>query len=269
MGGIIACIGCYCCLMSLKPRIIEVIALIANLVEIGFLIWGIVEIPWKDIKTGGKILFYASCILIVFTFIITLILMCLRCGNKINTSKNSVGKCLCITMIIFDALAEILIIIGEIVILHNMYDKDDEYWYGDDYDYDYDYDYNRRRKKYRNSLYSDSEWAAAIISISAAEIALAVHCYCASFLLKLIWVKTNMSYLRYTETNNPDHIISRSINVLSSPEDIINHNDLKFLGYDQNGHPIYSGNTQYFTQAQSPANNNPKNLIIKKEGDKK
>ena len=261
MGGLIACVCCYCCLMALKPRIIEVIALIANLVEIGFLIWGIVEIPWKDISTGGKILFFASCFLILFTFIITLILMCLRCGNKINTTKNNVGKCLCITMIVFDILAEILIIIAEIVILYNMRDKDDDYFINN-----YDYDYNRRRR-YRNGLYSDSEWAAAIISVTAAEIALGIHCYCASFLLKLIWVKTNMSYLKYNETNNPDNIFSRSISVFNSPQDI-NPNQLKFLGYDQNGHPIYSGNTQYFTQTQPPANKDQQNVIIKNGGDK-
>ena len=263
MGSIIGCICCYCCLMALKPRYIEIIALIVSLVEIGFLIWGIVEIPWTDIKLGGKIVFGATCFFIVFSFIFTLILMCLRCGNKINTTKNGAGKCLCITMIVFDVLAEILIIIAEIIIFNNMYDKDDDYYYG----YYDDYDYNRRRR-YRKSIYSDAEWAAAIVSITAAEIGLAIHCYCASFLLKLIWVKTNKSYLKYTESNNPDNVFSRSINVFNSPEDT-NHNELKFLGYDQNGHPIYSGNTQYFTQTHPPANNNPQKIIIKKEGDKK
>ena len=264
MGGLIACIGCYCCLMALKPRIIEIIALIASLLEIGFLVWGIAGIPWDDIKIGGKIVFYIACALIVLSFLITLILMCLRCGNKINTTKNSAGKCLCITAIIFDVLAELLIIIAEIVILNNMFDKDDEYYFGNDYDYDYDYN---RRRRYRKSLYSDSKWAAAVIPVSVAELGLAVHCYCLSFLLKLIWVKTNMSYLKYTETNHPDNIISKSINVFNSPEET-NHNGLQFLGYDQNGHPIYSGNTQYFTQTQPPANDNPQKIIIKKEGDK-
>ena len=58
MGGIIACVCCYCCLMTLKPRCIEVMALISNLVAIGFLIWGLVEIPWSDIRKGGKITFF-------------------------------------------------------------------------------------------------------------------------------------------------------------------------------------------------------------------
>ncbi len=265
MGGILACICCYCCLMTLKPRVIEVIALIANLIEIGFLIWGIAGIPWDDISTGGKILFYAACAVVVLTFFITLILMCLRCGNKINTTKNSTGKCICITGIVLDIIGEILIIIAEIVILYKMYDKDDEYYYGDDGYYN---DRYRRRRRW-DSLYSDSEWAAAIVPPSAAEIGLGIHLYCLSFLLKLIYFKTNKSYLRYKETEeNPNDIFSRTINAMNSPPEITN-NQLNFLGYDQNGHPIYSGNTQYFTQNQPPANNNPQTVVIKNGGDKK
>ena len=38
---------------------------------------------------------------------------------------------------------------------------------------------------------------------------------------------------------------------------------LKFLGYDKDGHPIYSGNAQYFTQSQAPGNpNNMTNVPI-------
>ena len=133
MGGIIACICCYCCLTGLKPRIIEFLALLCNLVEIGFLIWGIIDIPWDDISTGGKIMYYITCGAIVVTFLLLLLLMCLRCGNTINTTKNDLGKCLCITMVVFDILAFILIIIAEIIIIYNMDDKDDDYNYNNGY----------------------------------------------------------------------------------------------------------------------------------------
>ena len=187
--------------------------------------------------------------------------MVLRCGNKINTTKNSAGKCLCITAIVLDIIAEICIIIAEIIILHNMNDKDDNYLY------DNGYYYGRRR--YRDSKYSNREWASAIISITASEIALGIHCYCLSFLLKLIYAKTNLSYLRYSEANEPEGIIGRTINVINSPQETTNQ--LNFLGYDQNGHPIYSGNAQYFTQppanvnTQYPQNTkNAQNVNIKK-----
>ena len=236
--------------MTLKPRVIEVIALLANLIEIGFLIWGIVDIPWEDINIGGKILYYVSCGLVVLTFLITIILMILRCGNKINRSQNSTGKCLCIIALICDLIAEITIIIAEIIILYKMKDKDD--------DYTSDQSYYSNRRRYNDSRYSNREWAAAAISITAAEICLGIHCYCISFLLKLIVAKTNMSYLKYTESQDSNGIISRTINVLNGPQDL-NNNQLNFLGYDQNGHPIYSGNAQYYTQTQQTGNNNPQN----------
>ena len=251
MGGLLTCICCYCCLTTLKPRIIEIVALICNIIEIGFLIWGIVDVPWSDIKMGGKVMFYIACVLVILTFLFLLGLMCLRCGNKINTTKNGAGKCLCITDLVFDILAEIAIIIAEIIILNNMNDKDDNSFF------DYGYRYNSRYSKY-----SRREWAAAAISITAAEIFIGLHCYCVSFLLKLIYLKTNLSYLKYRDTQEPnDDIIGRTINVFNTQDN--NVNQLKFLGYDKDGHPIYSGNAQYFTQSQAPGNpNNMTNVPI-------
>lgn len=251
MGGLLACICCYCCLTSLRPRIIEIIALICNIIEIGFLIWGIVDIPWSDIKTGGKVMFYIGCVLVVLTVIFLLGLMILRCGNKINTTKNGAGKCLCITDLVLDILAEIAIIIAEIIILNNMDDKD-EYSI-----FDYDYRYNSRY-----SRYSNREWASAVISITTAEIFIGLHSYCVSFLLKLIYLKTNLSYLNYRETQEPNNdIIGRTINIFNTQDN--NANQLTFLGYDKDGHPIYSGNSQYIIQSQMPADpNNTTNVPI-------
>ena len=242
MGGIIACICCYCCLTTLKPKTIEIIALICNIISIGFLIWGIADIPWDDISTAGKVFFYITCGCVVLTLIFLLGLMCIRCSGKINTSKNSNAKCLCITLIVFDILAFILVIISEIIIFYNMDDKDDDYYY-------YDYYYGRRRQ----SKYSNREWAAAIISISAAELAILCHSYCANFLLKLISAKTNTSYLKYMEQkeNNSNNIVSRTINVLNQPT---NTNQLTFIGYDKDGHPIYSGKNQYFATTTTNSN---------------
>ena len=245
MGGIIACLCCYCCLTTLKPRCIEIMALICNIVEIGFLIYAIAGLPLEDIKSGGKIVFFITCGIIVLSLILTIILMCLRCGNKINTNKNSTGKCICCTAIIIDILAGILIAIAEIIILNNMYDNDD--WYDDYY-------YGGRRRRYHK--YSDSEWACAFISLTGFEIALCIHLYCVSFLIKLIKAKTNLSYLKYMESKEENSIVARTINVLNNPPNNVQYNNtqLNFLGYDQNGHPIYAGNAQYMTVNQPPQN---------------
>ncbi len=173
--------------------------------------------------------------------------MCLRCGNKINTTKNSSGKCLCITLLIFDIIAEITIIIAEIIIAYNMWDKYDDYYY-DDYYY-----YSRRR---RRSTFSDTEWAAVFVSTTGAEIFLAINFYCASFLLKLIYAKTNKSYLKYLESKEDNNVITRAINTLDNSDSIPNNNQLNFIGYDKEGHPIYAGNTQYVMVNQANQNIN-------------
>ena len=236
MGSIIACLCCYCCLITLKPRTIEIFALICSIIQIGFLIWGIAGIPWDDIKTGGKVTFFITCAFVVLSLIILIVIMCFRCGKKINTTKNSAGLCLCITMVIFDFIGLILIFIAEIIILINMYDKEDNEWiryYGG---------YRRR-----NDGFSDAEWAAAIISTSGVLIVIWIHCYCSSFLIKLIHAKTDMSYMKYLESKEDNNIVSRTIDVINNPVNYQNNNQLTFIGYDKNGHPLYSGNAQYFT----------------------
>ena len=243
MGSLIACICCYCCLTALKPKCIEIIALICNILEIGFLIWGIAGIPWNDIKIGGKIVFFIPCAFIVLTLLILLILMCFRCAKTINTSKNGAAKCLCITMMVFDILSEILIVIAEIIIINNMRDR-----YGNNSGHTYDYYYIR--SNYRNSQYSDGQWAAATISISVTEVVLIIHCCCANFLFKLINAKTNKSYLEYMETRSKDNNNNKTVEIYNSPQNQTN-TQINLIRNYQNGHPIYSGNSQYSIKNQN------------------
>ena len=238
MGGVIACICCYCCLTTLKPTTIEIMALICNVIEIGCLIWGAVDIPWDYLNTGGKVMYAITCVVIVITLILLLILMCLRCGNKINNSKNQLGICLCITMIVFDVLGLILVIISEIIILSKMFDVDDVHYH--------------HRRGYSNGIFEDHEWAAAFISMSATEVCTALHFICGNFLLKLIQYKTDKCYAEYMGVNNAD--IIRTVEVVNRTDS--NPNQLNFIGYDQNGHPIYSGNQQYVLQNPIVVNNN-------------
>ena len=249
MGGLITCIGCYCCLLTLKPKYVELIGLLANVVEIGFLIWGIAGIPWSDLNTGSKVCFFITCGLVLITLIILVILMILRCNNTINNSRNSTGKCLCIAALIIDILAFIMIIITEAIILYKMYDLD------------YNGGYRNGRRYYgRNGYFSGAEWAAAVISTSAAEIGIMVHTYCISFLMKLIHLRTDLSYYEYNknlpsnrDSSNNDGNLATTVNVYPVPP---NNNNLSFLGYDKDGRPIYAGNDQYRT-INAPVINQP------------
>jgi len=236
MGNIITCICCYCCLTPLKPRCIEILALIFNLIEFIFLIWGIADIPWSDISAGGKATFYIMFTLVILTFLILIALIYLRYNNNINTTKNKTARCLSTTMFILDILAIIFIVIAEIIILYNIDDKDDYFYY----------DYNRRR---RRSRYSEREWAAAIISITVAEIALVCHSYCSNFLLKLIYVKTDLSYFDYMNQKEQNNNMNRTVNVFNCSQ-----NDLKLVGYDKNGLPVYTLNNQNFNPETKPNN---------------
>lgn len=79
------------------------------------MIWGIIDIQLDDIKTGRKIVFAIS--------------IHVNYSNSNNITKNFSRACLCITDIVMDSLAEILIIITKIIILNNMNVKDDELGY--------------------------------------------------------------------------------------------------------------------------------------------
>ena len=231
------------CLNDIKPRILEVIILSFTLVGIGFLIWGIAEIPWDDISTGGKIFFAIGCACIVLNLLILLILMCLRIGNKINTSANNAGKCLSITMLVFEILGLIGFIISEIIMFFNMGDKNDDYYE------DYDNGYWRRRWR---GKYSRAEWAAVVVPLTAAEIALGLNILFTDFLIKSIYAKINTPYSQYLETQKKSEVnsandYSKSINIFNEPIEN-GQNILTFIGYDKDGHPIYSGSNKYYTK---------------------
>ena len=259
MGTVLACLGCYCCLLGVRPKYLELIALLANIIEIGFLIWGAAGIPWSDLNSGRKACYYIAFGLIILTFILTIIIMVLRCGGRINSSSNKAGYAICLTAVIIDVIAFIMVIIAEALILYRMWDLDDdtEYWRG-------------RRYHYSKDYFSNSEWAAAIIPTSAAELCTIAHFYCLSFLLKLIKLKTDLSYLEYNETqtnNSSGNVLNSSggynvtpgtmINVYNTPPPPNNNQQvLSFIGYDKDGHPIYAGNNQY-VDLNYPRNTQP------------
>ena len=240
------------CMNYVSPKILEILTLFSTLIGIGFLIWGLVEIPWDDIKDAGKAFYIIGGVLLIIIVVLILILLCLSITNSFGTTKNGLAKCLCITLLIINVIALIVFVISEIIIFSNMADKDDEYL--DNY---YDYNYHRRRWR---SKYSRAEWAASGCSLSAAEIVIGLNIFFISFLLKLANAKTNTSYNEYLDTqskNNSSDVNglnnrnNYAINVYNTPPNG-NQNMLTFIGYDKDGHPIYSGSNQYFTQNNVP-----------------
>jgi hypothetical protein len=250
------------CFNSVKPRVLELLTLVFTVVAIGFLIWGIIDIPWDDISTAGKIFYYIGCVFVVLVLLFLLVLMCLRIGNKINGPRNGAGICLCITMMVCEILAIIIFVIAEIIIFVNMGDKDDEYW---------DNNYYNGRRRWR-SKYNWEEWWSAVCSVSAAEIAMGLNIATTDYLLKVIRAKCSTCYSDYLETQNKNNItqnsisglgnnLAKSIEIYNAPPQT-NQNALTLIGYDKDGHPIYSGSAQYFTQIQP--NNATANKQIKK-----
>ena len=229
---------CYCCLKNCRPRCIEISALISNILEIAVLIWAIIEIPWRDIKIIGKFCFFIMFAFIIIILLFLLILMCLRCSNKINTNKNGTGKCLCIAMIVLDILSFILYIVGGVAILINMIKEDDYEYRGYSLD---------KEKEYSNRI-----WIAIGVSFTITEIVLIFHCMCSIMLYKIINAKTNKSYSNYL--NEKGNESNTNGNIYNMPQTEVNINQLTFIGYDKDGHPIYQGNTQYQNQINSTQN---------------
>ena len=245
------------CLNSVKPRVLELLILVFTVVAIGFLIWGIVDIPWDDISTAGKIFYYIGCVFVILVLLFLFVLMCLRIGNKINESKNSAGICLCITMMVLEVITIIIFVIAEIIIFVNMGDENDEYW--DNY-------YGRRRWR---GKYNWEEWWSAVCSVTAAEIAMALNIVCNDYLLKVIRAKCNTCYSDYLETQDKNTVnqntisgngnnVTKSIEIFNMPPST-NQNALTLIGYDKDGHPIFSGSTQYFTP------NQPNKVVVNKQ----
>ena len=92
MGGLITCIGCYCCLLTLKPKYVELIGLLANVVEIGFLIWGIALLrfafPILLVRVGNSPLMYYL-FTTYFQNLKNTILNCIFVGNFIDLFKKT------------------------------------------------------------------------------------------------------------------------------------------------------------------------------------
>ena len=216
-------LSCFCCLSSLRPKFIELIALIANIIIIGLFAWSLIGIPWNMVRKSGKILLFVSFAFSILCLLVLLFLIFLRCRGTINGEKNGCAICFIIVLIIFDIIGFIVLVIGEALILHDMRD-------GDDY-----------RGWHTDNKIKSGEWIAAAASPSLIEILWLIHFYCALCLHTLIDLRTSLSSADY---------LNESFDSKNNKE--VSKSSLPFTGYDQNGAPIYSG-------AQANINVNPFN----------
>ena len=126
-------------------------------------------------------------------------------------------------MLFFDIISVILVFIDFIFIAKNMEDAEN--------------------KIYNNKNYSDRKWSEFYISWILTEINIIYHGWCSYCLLQLIKAKTNICYLDYAKQQ-----ISTIVNIYNIPQSNLNINQLSFVGYDKDQHPINTGNNQNITQ---------------------
>ena len=206
-------LACFCCLSALRARSIELIALISNIIIIGFFIWSLIGIPWDFVKSIGKILFFVSFAISVIAILILIIVIIKRCNGAINNEKNGCGIRFVIILIIIDILGFIVLIIAEIIIIVDLRKDDDDFL------------------KWKHGEIKSGEWASAAASPSLIEIFWIIHWYCVSCLLTLIKLKTNFSYREYIKQNGEPKSAFDTVN-MNKPNLAINE-------YDKNA---YSGN---------------------------
>ena len=224
MGEIIACLSCCCLIEKLKPIYIEIIELIFSIIEIASLEQGLHNvsyIPWNNIRKGAKIFYIIMFILICINFIIIIVLICLRCCKKINTTKNDLGIYLCITNIVLFILSKILSFIIEVIIAHDMY-------------------------------YNDVHDNSVFIPLISNELGLAFHCYFSCFLFKLIYAKTDLNYSEYQNQKKLNNG-STSVNIIQNGND--------YLRKNQSDYNLINRNNQNFQGIQSSLNNTSINNI--------
>lgn len=231
-------LACFCCLSTLRARTIELIALLCNIIIIGLFIWSLIGIPWDWVRKIGKILLFVSLGFSIIDFLLLLILIFLRCQGTINGEKNGCGNCFVITLMIFDTIGFIIVIVAESIILRDMRkDNDNNY------------------KEWKKDDITTGEWLASALSLSLIEILWMINGFCASCLHSLISLRTNGSYADYLkESGESKNNTLSSINGSNQPS-------VKFIGYDKNGKPIYSGHA--VNTSDNPFNRNVENNIDK------
>ena len=101
--------GCspfYCCFKNYRPNCIALTALVANIIAVAFMIWGLVDLEWDLTRRGRKALYIIAfvilCVTLVLMFVV-LLLLNLRSGPNYITCNN-IGRIFCLIIIILAIL---------------------------------------------------------------------------------------------------------------------------------------------------------------------
>ncbi len=187
--------------------------------------WGIFGIPWKHVKTLGEILYIIPVLAIVYNFICIIMIKCYRRNNTIYTSNHSKVKCSMIIVCVVNILALIFIIIAEILIGRNF------------------------RSANRNSMtgrvISTGDQIASFVGTSLIEIIICLLSYFWSMLHRLISLKIEGPYFSYMK-NKLEKDFNQNSNTTNAyvVGNANNPNNLVLVGYDKDGRPLYSQQSQ-------------------------
>ena len=190
--------GCspfYCCFKNYRPNCIALTALVANIIAVAFMIWGLVDLEWDWTRRGRKALYIIAfvilCVTLVLMFVV-LLLLNLRSGPNYITCNN-IGRIFCLIIIIFAILAFIFLVVDEILLIVD-YAK-----------------LERDLGKGRNIPSHD--WAACILPGLLGIIASVIIALCANILYRIFYDNILGSYLDY-QNNAPMHINNNSVSTI-------------------------------------------------------
>ena len=113
------CVPLFCCFKNCQPKSIAITALIANVLAVIFLIWGVADLEFLVMRSARKALYiiaFVLFILLLILVIIVFILLFIRTTENYLT-LNKIGKLLCIIIIVLSILCFIFLLIAWILVL--------------------------------------------------------------------------------------------------------------------------------------------------------
>ena len=113
------CSPLFCCFKNCRPNCITITGLIANIIAVAFMIWGLCDLEWNWTKRGRKVLYIIAFVILCVTLvllIVVLIILNLRVGANYITCNN-IGRIFCLIIIILAILAFIFLLVDEILLL--------------------------------------------------------------------------------------------------------------------------------------------------------
>lgn len=221
------CLCCFCCLGTQTARCIENGIIVIDILHIPFWIWALVGIPWEYVHNSAKYLMIIPLVFLLYNFICIFAIKCFRHSGTINTSKNGLAKCLCISVVVTMILELIVFVIGEIIANRDMYDADRPARIADSFGYEVDW------------VISNAEWAAGYVATSFVELMILLDCYFWAALSTLIDKKTDGPYFDYVQKElEAESKMATNAYIIGNIGTV--PGNLVLVGYDERGNPVYS-----------------------------